>query len=98
MGAQRSDAAGGAVGREQHPHLGVLRVGHAGELGGGDLPSTFLEGTALQSNFNFRDRYVAAGGNNAVFNFPPTGTHTWGYWGAQLNQMKPDIQRTLGAA
>lgn len=32
-----------------------------------------------------------------MFNFPPTGTHTWGYWGAQLNQMKPDIQRTLGA-
>ena len=53
--------------------------------------------SALQSNFNFRDQYVAAGGNNAVFNFPPTGTHTWGYWGAQLNQMKPDIQRTLGA-
>lgn len=72
--------------------------GTPGELGGGDLPSTFLEGTALQSNFNFRDQYVAAGGNNAVFNFPPTGTHTWSYWGAQLNQMKPDIQRTLGAA
>lgn len=72
--------------------------GTPGELGGGDLSSTFLEGTALQSNFNFRDQYVAAGGNNAVFNFPPTGTHTWSYWGAQLNQMKPDIQRTLGAA
>lgn len=71
--------------------------GTPGELGGGDLPATFLEGTALQSNFNFRDRYVAAGGNNAVFNFPPTGTHTWGYWGAQLQAMKPDIQRVLGA-
>ncbi|WP_396899786.1 esterase family protein [Mycolicibacterium sp.] len=71
--------------------------GTPGELGGGDLPSTFLENTALQSNFNFRDQYVAAGGNNAVFNFPPTGTHTWSYWGAQLQQMKPDIQRVLGA-
>lgn len=71
--------------------------GTPGELGGGDLPSTFLEGTALQSNLNFRDQYVAAGGNNAVFNFPPTGTHTWGYWGAQLQAMKPDLQRVLGA-
>jgi diacylglycerol O-acyltransferase / trehalose O-mycolyltransferase len=71
--------------------------GTPGELGGSDLPSTFIEGQALQSNFNFRDQYVAAGGNNAVFNFPPTGTHTWGYWGAQLNQMKPDIKRVLGA-
>ncbi|MUL81631.1 MULTISPECIES: esterase family protein [unclassified Mycolicibacterium] len=72
--------------------------GTPGELGGNDVASTFLENTALQSNFNFRDQYVAAGGNNAVFNFPPTGTHTWGYWGAQLNQMKPDILRALGAA
>ncbi|MCV7066975.1 esterase family protein [Mycolicibacterium farcinogenes] len=71
--------------------------GTPGELGGGDLPSTFLEGTALQSNLNFRDQYIAAGGNNAVFNFPPTGTHTWSYWGAQLQAMKPDIQRVLGA-
>ncbi|KHO23569.1 esterase family protein [Mycolicibacterium setense] len=71
--------------------------GTPGELGGNDVASTFLENTALQSNLNFRDQYVAAGGNNAVFNFPPSGTHTWGYWGAQLNQMKPDMQRVLGA-
>jgi diacylglycerol O-acyltransferase/trehalose O-mycolyltransferase len=69
--------------------------GTPGELGGNDLPATFIEGSALQSNLNFRDRYVAAGGNNAVFNFPPTGTHTWSYWGAQLQQMKPDLQRVL---
>ena len=25
------------------------------------------------------------------------GTHSWGYWGQQLQQMKPDIQRVLGA-
>ncbi|MBU8831287.1 esterase family protein [Mycolicibacterium goodii] len=69
--------------------------GTPGELGGNDLPSTVIEGSALQSNLNFRDRYVAAGGDNAVFNFPPTGTHTWSYWGAQLQQMKPDLQRVL---
>jgi diacylglycerol O-acyltransferase/trehalose O-mycolyltransferase len=33
-----------------------------------------------------------------VFNFPPNGTHSWGYWGGQLQAMKPDIQRVLGAA
>ena len=27
----------------------------------------------------------------------PTGTHSWEYWGPQLQQMKPDIQRVLGA-
>jgi len=32
-----------------------------------------------------------------VFNFPPQGTHNWNYWGQQLQQMKPDIQRVLGA-
>jgi diacylglycerol O-acyltransferase/trehalose O-mycolyltransferase len=26
-----------------------------------------------------------------VFNFPDTGTHTWAYWGQQLQQMKPDL-------
>ena len=27
----------------------------------------------------------------------PAGTHSWDYWGSQLQQMKPDIQRVLGA-
>ena len=30
------------------------------------------------------------------FNFPD-GIHSWGYWGQQLQQMKPDLQRVLGA-
>jgi diacylglycerol O-acyltransferase/trehalose O-mycolyltransferase len=30
-----------------------------------------------------------------VFNFPDNGTHAWAYWGAQLQQMKPDLQRVL---
>ncbi|WP_083453227.1 esterase family protein [Mycolicibacterium goodii] len=72
-------------------------TGTPSELGGNDVGSGVIEGTALQSNLNFRDRYVAAGGHNAVFEFPPTGTHTWAYWGAQLQQMKPDLQRVLGA-
>lgn len=73
-------------------------TGTPGELGGNDIGSGILEGTALQSNLNFRDRYVAAGGDNAVFDFPPTGTHTWAYWGAQLQQMKPDLQRVLNGS
>ncbi|MDX1883592.1 alpha/beta hydrolase family protein [Mycolicibacterium sp. 120270] len=55
----------------------------------------FLEGMAVDSNKAFADRYVAAGGRNATFNFP-AGIHSWGYAGQQLQQMKPDIQRTLG--
>ena len=57
----------------------------------------FLEGFTLRTNITWRDTYVAAGGHNAVFNFADTGTHSWGYWGAQLQQMKPDLQRVLGA-
>lgn len=57
----------------------------------------FLEGFAIDSNRLFQDSYVAAGGVNGVFNFPPNGTHSWGYWGDQLQQMKPDLQRVLGA-
>ena len=55
----------------------------------------FLEGMAVESNHAFVDAYVAAGGSNAVFNFP-SGIHSWGYAGQQLQQMKPDIQTTLG--
>ena len=55
----------------------------------------FLEGFAIDSNLLFRDRYFAAGGNNGVFNFPD-GIHSWGYWGHQLQLMKPDLQRVLG--
>jgi diacylglycerol O-acyltransferase/trehalose O-mycolyltransferase len=58
----------------------------------------FLEGFTLRTNITWRDTYVADGGHNAVFNFPETGTHSWGYWGAQLQQMKPDLQRALGAS
>jgi diacylglycerol O-acyltransferase / trehalose O-mycolyltransferase len=55
----------------------------------------FLEGMAIDSNRAFADAYVGAGGNNATFNFP-AGIHSWGYAGQQLQQMKPDMQRTLG--
>jgi diacylglycerol O-acyltransferase/trehalose O-mycolyltransferase len=66
-------------------------------LGSNLIPASFLEGLTLRTNQNFRSRYLAAGGGNGVFNFPPNGTHSWGYWGAQLQAMKPDLQRVLGA-
>jgi diacylglycerol O-acyltransferase/trehalose O-mycolyltransferase len=71
--------------------------GTPSDLGGGDLPATFLEGLTKDSNIAFQNAYTAAGGRNATFNFPPNGTHSWGYWGAQLDAMKSDIVRTLGA-
>ncbi|MBE1547256.1 diacylglycerol O-acyltransferase/trehalose O-mycolyltransferase [Mycobacterium sp. OAS707] len=70
--------------------------GTPNELGGGDLPATFLEGLTIRTNQTFQDNYIAAGGHNAVFNFPANGTHSWGYWGAQLQQMKPDLISYLG--
>jgi diacylglycerol O-acyltransferase/trehalose O-mycolyltransferase len=70
--------------------------GTPNELGGADFPAQFLENITRASNLAFRDRYAAAGGSNGVFNFPDNGTHSWGYWGAQLQAMKPDLQRSLG--
>jgi diacylglycerol O-acyltransferase/trehalose O-mycolyltransferase len=70
--------------------------GTPNELGGGDLPATFLEGLTIRTNKTFQDTYIAAGGHNAVFNFPPNGTHNWAYWGQQLQQMKPDLISYLG--
>ncbi|MDR3663593.1 MAG: alpha/beta hydrolase family protein [Mycobacterium sp.] len=71
--------------------------GNPSELGGDNVPAKFLEGLTIRTNRTFQDNYLAAGGNNAVFNFPDTGTHDWGYWGSQLQAMKPDLQRVLGA-
>jgi len=71
--------------------------GTPSELGGANMPAEFLENFVRSSNLKFRDAFNAAGGHNAVFNFDANGTHSWEYWGAQLNAMKPDLQGTLGA-
>ncbi|ORX00573.1 esterase family protein [Mycolicibacillus trivialis] len=73
--------------------------GTPNELGGDNIPATFLEGNfMIGQNKKFQEAYEAAGGHNAVFDFPDYGTHSWEYWGAQLQQMKPDLQSHLGAA
>lgn len=64
---------------------------------GGLFTAGYLENITLNTNKEFQRKYLAAGGRNAVFNFPPAGTHSWGYWGAQLQAMKSDLQRLLGA-
>jgi diacylglycerol O-acyltransferase/trehalose O-mycolyltransferase len=65
--------------------------GTPSELGGNNIPAKFLEGLTVRTNRTFQDNYIAAGGKNGVFNFPDSGTHDWPYWGAQLQQMKPDL-------
>jgi diacylglycerol O-acyltransferase / trehalose O-mycolyltransferase len=72
--------------------------GQPSELGGGDLPAKFLEGLTIRTNRTFQDNYIAAGGQNGVFDFPDNGTHNWAYWGSELQKMKPDLQRVLGAS
>lgn len=66
-------------------------------IGQGSLPGQVIEQIILNSNVAFRDAYTAAGGHNATFNIDSNGVHSWGYWGAQLAAMKPDMQGTLGA-
>lgn len=68
---------------------------NAGDFGG-MFSSQFLENITLNTNKTFQQRYLAAGGRNGVFNFPKDGTHSWGYWGSQLQAMKPDLLRVLG--
>ena len=63
----------------------------------GNFTAGYLENVTLDTTKEFQRKYQAAGGRNAVFNFPPAGTHSWGYWGSQLQAMKGDIQRVLGA-
>ncbi|HEU0190379.1 MAG TPA: alpha/beta hydrolase family protein [Mycobacterium sp.] len=72
--------------------------GKPNQLGGDNIPATFLESNfMIGPNKKFQEAYTAAGGHNAVFNFLDYGTHSWEYWGEQLQQMKPDLQSHLGA-
>jgi diacylglycerol O-acyltransferase/trehalose O-mycolyltransferase len=54
-----------------------------------------LESMAINGNKKFQEKYVAAGGRNATFNFPPAGNHSWPYWATQLQALKPDLLATL---
>jgi diacylglycerol O-acyltransferase/trehalose O-mycolyltransferase len=78
-----------------------IYCGNGAAAPGDDSPNagglSIIEHQAIGGNVAFRDAYTAAGGNYATFNFPDNGIHNWPEWGAQLQQMKPDIQRTLGA-
>lgn len=63
---------------------------------GNNFSAQYLENITLSSNKEFQQKYVAAGGRNAIFNFPANGTHSWAYWGSQLQEMKPQLLRVLG--
>src|SRR5690606_30024594 len=54
-----------------------------------------LESMAINGNKKFQEKYVAAGGRNATFNFPPAGNHSWPYWATQLQALKPGLLATL---
>ena len=54
----------------------------AGTSGGNLFNAKFLEGFTLRTNKTFQDNYIAAGGTNGVFNFPPTA-RTAGTTGAR---------------
>lgn len=71
-----------------------LHAAQGSSLVGGQL----LEGVTLRSNRDFQAAYQAAGGKNAIFQFPANGVHMWGYWGAQLQAMQPDLRGVLLAA
>jgi diacylglycerol O-acyltransferase/trehalose O-mycolyltransferase len=68
-----------------------------GASAGNLAAAQFLEKFLGRTSKTFQELYIAAGGRNGVFNFPSNGTHSWAYWGQQLQQMKADLQRVLGA-
>ncbi|QLL06632.1 esterase family protein [Mycobacterium vicinigordonae] len=71
-------------------------TGNGGESDlGTKLDASLLESATRISNKVFAARYKAKGGHNGVFNFPASGTHTWQYWGEQLQAMLPDLQQVL---
>ena len=63
---------------------------------GTQFSAQYLENITLTTNKDFEQKYIAAGGRNKKFNFPENGTHSWGYWGSQLQAMKPDLLGVLG--
>jgi diacylglycerol O-acyltransferase / trehalose O-mycolyltransferase len=70
----------------------------AGATAGNLAAAQFLEKFLARTSKTFQELYLDAGGRNGVFNFPADGTHSWNYWGQQLQQMKPDLQRVIGTA
>jgi diacylglycerol O-acyltransferase/trehalose O-mycolyltransferase len=56
-----------------------------------------LEALAIGSNKLFQEKYLQAGGKNATFSFPPSGDHSWAYWGGQLQALKPDLIATVNS-
>ena len=100
LAAQRPDGQHQTAGRQQHRHVDLLRQRRPSDLdGGGDFGVQLQRAVPgehhANTNKEFQKQYAAAGGRNAVFNFPPNGTHSWGYWGSQLQAMKPDMVRIL---
>lgn len=77
---------------------GAVSEFDAGASAGNLAAAQFLEKFLARTSKTFMEKYMAAGGSNGVFNFPSDGTHSWNYWGQQLQVMKPDLQRVLGAA
>lgn len=75
-----------------------IYTGNGGESDlGTKLDASLLESATRISNKVFAARYKLKGGHNGVFNFPANGTHTWQYWGEQLQAMLPDLQQVLGS-
>ena len=93
--ADGCDSAGGPTGADRNSR--IFRNGSRGcpEFLQVSSPGRVIEQTVPQSNVACA--YNGAGGHNATFNIDTHGVHSWGYWGAQLDAMKGDMQSTLGA-
>jgi diacylglycerol O-acyltransferase / trehalose O-mycolyltransferase / mycolyltransferase Ag85 len=62
---------------------------------GQSFDANSLESLAIGGNKRFQEKYAAAGGNDATFQFPLAGSHSWAFWGTQLQALKPDLIATL---
>ena len=98
--AQRPGRTGGTHRRQRHPAVDLLRARRPDPLDENADPNqalnaTSLESLAIGSNKRFQEKYLRPAARNATFDFPPSGNHSWAYWGAQLQALKPDLIATL---
>ena len=72
-------------------------VGGSATAGAFSKPGLPVEYLMVPSASMGRDIKVQfqSGGANATFDFPPSGNHSWPYWGAQLAALKPDLIATI---
>nr|WP_185981659.1 alpha/beta hydrolase family protein [Skermania sp. ID1734] len=55
-----------------------------------------LEAVALANTKAFQVRLASLGYTNVIYDFPPVGTHSWGWWQDDVYRMIPSLSQSIG--